>query len=414
MVNFKDKSILASIIDQTRNQTAVLPNNGSYDPTYPRWTFEQGKSYLMYIPRVFREDGTGTYIEMKNKKGDTIEVLNDDKPLIHQVLAKYDNNGKISYYRRPYRCINGLTLPAFGYDAAKKMCPLCEAAQDSSKLRREQVEAAHPGENLSGQDWTNAADKFDSTRLVTAIRGGDDQDKSRNHVFPVGVVEVKRDEDDGSFAVVSEEPKMYFMVATNGQWQKWKSAYRNNMVPSPVGHWFLVSYPDGQGVSKMNSGRDMTVNLLVDTSSMESELAPLAKHFNAQCDGHRVEGDKWSNLIPEDGSHPWTLDVIWEKVGACVFHPYDELARMHDEFLSQNSIVRLGLEGGSASAPTGIDAPKVAGGGIQGKATAPQINASDLLGAVDTPTEEKKAEPTTPAAEATPASADNDFDELNL
>lgn len=392
MVDFKNSKFLAEVMQQTRNQEAVLPGRADYDPTYPRFTYEEGHMYLAYIPHVETEEGTGTYRTVEVKKdGKTIkrEVFNADTPLVHGVHTSYTKDGVQKFMMRNVRCINGLNIPELGY-SPEKGCPLCDAAIDSQKLTREQVNFAHPGENLQGMEWTTAAQKFDSTRQVTGINSKD-QNKSRRYIFAAGIIEVKLDGMD--YQIVSEEPTMVFMDLSNNQWTKWKDAFAGN-AESPAGRWFRLSYPDSNG-SKMESGRNMTVQILNSTAGTEfgDKLAKLAAAF----DNEFLHGKD-----PEH-PHPWTLDVIYDKVSASRFLSYDELVKLHDQALQQNAMTRLSLSGGAQEpSEVGITASTgVVGGGITGtagRAVPPQLNASDVLGQVD-------AIPSAPAQAAAPVAA---------
>ena len=412
MVDFKNSKFLAEVMQQTRNQEAVLPGRADYDPSYPRFTYEEGHMYLAYVPHVETEEGTGTYRTVEvQKDGKTYkrEVFNADTPLVHGVHTSYSKDGVQKYMMRNVRCINGLNIPELGY-SREKGCPLCNAAIDSQKLTREQVKFAHPGENLQGMEWANAAQKFDSTRQVSGINSKD-QNKSRRYVFAAGVIEVKLNGMD--YQIVSEEPTMVFMDLSHNQWTKWKDACAGN-AESPAGRWFRLSYPDSHG-SKMESGRNMTVQILNSTAGSEfgDKLAKLAAAF----DNEFLHGKD-----PEN-PHPWTLDVIYEKVGSSRFLPYDELMKMHDQALQQNEMTRLSLTGGAQEpSEAGITASAgIAGGGITGtagKAVPPQLDASDVLGQVDTiqstPAQAQAAQ--TQAAQAAPAAqaATGGVDELTF
>lgn len=406
MVDFKNSKFLAEVMQQTRHQEAVLPGRADYDPTYPRFSFEEGHMYLAYVPHVATPENTGTYrIVEVEKDGKTYkrEVFNADTPLVHGVNTPYKTKDGIQrFMMRNVRCINGLNIPELGY-SPEKGCPLCEAAVDSQNLTREQVDFAHPGENLQGKDWAAAAQKFDSTRQVTGINSKD-QNKSRRHVFAAGIIEVKLDGMD--YQIVSEEPTMVFMDLSNNQWTKWKDACAGN-AESPAGHWFRLSYPESNG-SKMESGRNMTVQILTSTAGSEfgDKLAKLAAAFD----------DEFLHGKDPKNPHPWTLDVIYDKVGSSRFLPYDELEKMHDNILQQNELTRLSLTGGTHKpSEAGIIASAgIAGGGITGKAgnaVPPQLDASDVLGQVD-------AIPSTQAAKETAKveakAAADDVDDLTL
>ena len=96
---------------------------------------------------------------------------------------------------------------------------------------------------------------------------------------------------------------------------------------------------------------------------------------------------------------------------------------MHDQALQQNEMTRLSLTGGAQEpSEVGITASAgIAGGGITGtagKAVPPQLDASDVLGQVDTiqsaPAQAQAAQ--TQAAQAAPAAqaATGGVDELTF
>ncbi len=408
MVDFKNSKFLAEVMQQTRNQEAVLPGRADYDPTYPRFNFEEGHMYLAYVPHVETPDGTGTYRTVEvEKDGKTIkrEVFNADTPLVHGVKTTYNKNGVERYMMRNVRCINGLNLPELGY-SPKNGCPLCNAAVESQKLLREQVTSAHPGENLQGMDWFTAAQKFDSTRQVTGINSKD-QDKSRRYVFAAGIVEVKLD--GMNYQIVSEEPIMVFMDLSHNQWAKWQDACAG-VAETPAGQWFRLSYPNSNG-SKMESGRNMTVAIL---NIPGNEFGDKLKELSAAFDSEFLHGKD-----PEN-PHPWTLDVIYEKVSSSRFLPYDELKKIEDNALQQNELTRLSLHGGTQEpSEAGITASAgVAGGGITGNAgtaVPPQLSASDVLGQVDVlPSTSAQATKAAQAAAPTPQATVGDVDDLTL
>lgn len=377
MVSNEHKALLESLLQESQEQTIV--SSSTYDQTYPTFSFEMGKRYIMYIPSV--EEGIiGTVVSktVVDEDGNEVteKVFNPDRPFFHNV--KFTSHSGKTYSRR-MRCVNGLKNEALGYTGE---CPLCKVAAENNTLIRKQVEAANPGVELQGKEWAEAASKFRDDQLVTAISGSDPE-KSRLRVFPAGFVEVKvsMGKDKKPKFEVTGEPKMYFYQATNYIWKKFEAAC-DMLTDNPAGYFFSLNFT---GNSKLEAGRDVDVRLL---QAVPEEIKTLGKQFDKEV------------LDPE---HPWTKDIQAEKVDACRFIPMRDIETKANECLTKVQTQLLALEG--ADALGGIEPPKAKTAGGNGLTGAEQsapagITADDLFAGTDAG---EDANATTTTADATAA-----------
>ena len=360
MVSNEHKALLESLLQESQGQTIV--SNSSYDQTYPTFSFELNKRYIMYIPSV--EEGIiGTVVSktvVDEDGNESVEkVFNPDRPFFHNV--KFTSNSGKTYSRR-MRCVNGLKNEALGYTGE---CPLCKVAAENNTLIRKQVEAANPGVELQGKEWAEAANKFRDDQLVTAISGRDPE-RSRLRVFPAGFVEVevKMGKDKKPKFEITGEPKMYFYQATSYIWKKFVQAC-DMQTDNPAGYFFSLNF---KGNDKLEAGRDVDVRLLL---AVPEEIKTLGKQFDKEV------------LDPE---HPWTKDVQAEKVDACRFLPMRDLEGKSNECLTKVQTQLLALEGADALGSIEPPKAKTAGGngltGAEQSATA-GITADDLFAGTD-------------------------------
>lgn len=237
--------LFEQLAGQLSTQTGSNQTPRSEDPVnYPVFAYENGKSYLMYIPNhTVLIDG--------------VDHLVADKPWLHNVTT--------GTRFAQYRCTEGLSLP--GYE--DKSCPACEAVGTCFELA-----------NLRITD--------DLKRHGLQDDGSDEAKKIRKDNFQKNVVESKRGVTTIPVWIIETAPgktkqpasddipsvsKLYWLNISESQMDlKWAPALEafEDEPDSLAGQFFVVSYP---GDNRRDAARNMTIAGLQATNLQAAKPA---------------------------------------------------------------------------------------------------------------------------------------------